>query len=231
MLSIGASGVTVDGITLDGNRQNQPPFPDNPQRHGVLIGSVADTTIRNVTSTGHAGDGYCITGDATGTKFLGCRSADCERNGLTIGTGTIVSVLVDGCDLEATVQPVDSEPTSGSSTGVRVTGCQLRSTTGDYAITATSGRDWIISGNTLIGSIHIYEADGVVIVGNTIDARASTQLHAVRHRAGGDLIVAHNHMRPAVDMYGLSFFDGLPERHILGPNIIVLSGSGWEIVA
>lgn len=223
LVQLATSG-TVEGVTLDGNRAAQSAST-NPQRHGILITGGGHYTVRGVTLTGMAGDGVCMSGDITSTTITGVRTRDCQRNGVTVGSGAITDLHISGCDLRCDVQPIDSEPESGGPVRVTITGNSLHSVGGDYALTITAARDWIVTGNVMRGAVYLTGSTHVVLSHNIIDA-TSSPLHAVYVRGGSDrLIVTDNVVRAAPDMNGIHRASR-PEYWCEERNLIETCGTG-----
>lgn len=225
ILNIAASGVTLDGFTLDGNRSNQS-VESNPQRHALIVNG-SGVSVRNLRITGAAGDGVVIGQDIEGVSITNTRIGDAQRDGITFGTGTVLDVLIAHCHIEATVQPIDSEPSSGQNSQVRIIGNRLDSTGGDYALTMTHSDDWIISDNHMVGALYVYEA-AAKIRGNVIDATASPALHALRILSADALTITDNTIRAAANQHGI-MSNGWSSDWIERDNHISVSGTGRRI--
>lgn len=174
LLQIEATGVTIEHLTLDGDREAQSP---SEHRHGVFASGALQLTIRDVTARNFTGDGIYIYFGTNGARLERIIAHGNQRNGITFGGGT-TGGIVTGCTLTGNVaQQLDSEPGPGNTVdAVEVTGNTLDvgGVSNDYALTVSgSGSQsrstgWRVHGNTIRGGVYVVWSTDVRISGNVI---------------------------------------------------------------
>ena len=179
-----AADVTIKGLILDGNRDNQS-FIANFQRHGILV-AAARCTIDSCTIINPQGDGVLLYSGSNDIIITNNRMRNCSRDGISFSPGgaftSMARVLIANNDIECDAQCIDSEPDAdGPITDVRIIGNNLKTLlASEYAMVIGSQTNsqrnarWVVEGNTMIGRVYILWAEDLLLRGNTIDARAVT---------------------------------------------------------
>ncbi len=87
LCGIDRQGLTFEGITVDGNRQENPFFLDGCRGGGIYLYRSTDCVIRNCTVRGYNGDGisFQITDNI---KVIDCESSENTNFGIHPGTGS-----------------------------------------------------------------------------------------------------------------------------------------------
>lgn len=193
LLEVDAPGVTVQGLTLDGQRSLQTA---DEHRAGVFA-TAARLTVRDVIATGFSGDGLYLYTGADASTIDSVLVYDNGRNGLTYG-GQITDGVITGSTFNGNAaQQVDSEPGSPNTVnGITITGCTIESA-GDYALTVSGSsatalsHGWNVAGNTINGAVLVVGATQVAIKGNH-GTNASNKPSVRVYRTAADVAIADN---------------------------------------
>jgi hypothetical protein len=200
VLRLAEDDVSIDGVTLDGNTAGQSVV-ENLQRHGIFS-AAKQVRLTDVRITGCAGDGIQFTAGTSDVRLASVRIDDCDRNAITFYADTegevVENVSVSGCHLECRVQPLDCEPVAGIIRDIRVVGTYAMSTGGSYSVTVSgsSGSSpltgYVLSGNTLVGSVSVVNAERCIISDNLIDGRSGRFPGVDASYHSRDIVVANN---------------------------------------
>jgi parallel beta-helix repeat protein len=79
--------VTIEGLTIDGNREKSAQFLDGCRAGGIYFHECEDITIRNCVVRGYNGDGICSSVSQR-TTVEDCTSQDNAGHGLHPGSGS-----------------------------------------------------------------------------------------------------------------------------------------------
>ncbi len=172
LLHVAGDDVTVEGLTLDGNKAAQSA---NEHRHGLFATASSRLTVRRVVARGFSGDGFYVHIGSHDSTFEDVTATGNDRNGLTLGGGTAGSTIRRGRFGGNRAQQLDSEPgATTTADGVTITDSVLdgAGASGDFALTVSGSgrtsrsRGWTVERNTINGAIHVVWATDVVIRGN-----------------------------------------------------------------
>jgi parallel beta-helix repeat protein len=94
LCGIDRKGLTFEGITVDGNREENPYFLDGCRGGGIYLYRSTDCVIRNCTVRGYNGDGisFQITDNV---KVIDCESYNNTNYGIHPGTGSPNAQITD----------------------------------------------------------------------------------------------------------------------------------------
>jgi hypothetical protein len=168
LLHIGAGGVVLDTLTLDGNKSAQSP---DEHRAGVFAQNAPGLVIRNVTARGFTGDGFYIYVGANDVLIDGCTSMGNDRNGITFGGGTTGGLVVNSTFAGSKSQQFDSEPVGTAVDGLTIRGCAFDTggATDQYVLTISGGsstaisRGWLVEDCAINGAVNVVWASGIRI--------------------------------------------------------------------
>lgn len=171
LLQVNGADTSIMDLVLDGNANLQTV---DEHRAGIFITAPGSRIIR-VVSQNFTGDGFYMYSGSTGVQILDSTAVDNRRNGITLGGPIDAAVIRGGIYAGNNAQQIDSEPGyPGTVNNVTITGAQIDSGAGDYAITvsgtssATRSHGWTIAQNIIVGSVFVVWAEDIAVVRNTI---------------------------------------------------------------
>lgn len=207
-------------LALDGVRG---PSDIDEQRHGVFAQNAPGLVIRNVSSRGFTGDGFCLFHGVTDAKLERVLSEGNGRNGLTFnGEVDGVSVFYSTFSGNA-AQQVDSEPGGVA----RVRNITLRNNildgigSNDYALTMSgtsiaNGSDWIVEDNDIAGAIFVVWANFVRFSGNRVFNHTSKPSVDIWRSSSQISVLGNNIRGNAITVMGTTGS---------GPSDVVIAGN------
>ena len=196
LLYLGGAGITLQNLTLDGNKANQTT---DEHRSGVFAIGASGLVLRGVTARNFTGDGFYFSFASNGIMLDDLLGENNERNGITFGGGTSGAILSRSQFRGNKVQAFDSEPGSGYTVdGVSIIGCTLDVGVGNGSAISAAGsgagwrsKGWLIANNVITGAVQIAWATDVVFVGNTV--RNPTNHSGVSvYRSCDHILIANN---------------------------------------
>lgn len=193
LLYVAASGVTIDTLTLDGNKSVQ-----SVDEHRAGLFATAGATalvVHDVTAQNFTGDGFYVYqgAAATVTNVIG---RDNNRNGITFGGGTTIGIVTDSAFVGSAVQQFDSEGGTVHNLVVRGNVIDGRASN-DYALTisgfngSTRSMGWLVDGNTIFGGVNVVWSDALTFTGNTI-VNHTTKPAITVWRSDDGVLIEHN---------------------------------------
>lgn len=168
-----APGVTLQELTLDGQRAAQgPPTAAGPQRHGVFVKRSPGFSAKGVTARRFAGDGFYLYAGSDHASLSGVSAVDNDRDGATLG-GQVDGVVATGSTFARNGQDGWHSEGSGSNDGVTLAGDTFAGNAG-FAVTASGvgadaasrSRRWTIVDSVVDGPVAIVYADDVLYARN-----------------------------------------------------------------
>lgn len=179
MLQALGTGVTVRGLTLDGNKAGQSNESDH-RRHGVFISDATDVSIIDCRIKDCAGDGILIYHGGERTTIRGSVITGCKRSGIAI-VGEAHETSIENNRIYGNVAtPIDGEVEGTFARDVHIIGNHLEAVPGEYALTCGSVVTehrcprWVIEGNTIVGGVTLLRSSKTRFVGNTVRTTAGT---------------------------------------------------------
>lgn len=240
LLQIEAGGVTIEDLTLDGNKAAQAP---DEHRAGIFATNAPGLTLRRVTSIDSTGDGFYIHIGSHNAWLEDCSAHGNSRNGLTFGGGTVGGMARRCVFTGNAAQQIDSEPGPGfTADDVTITGCTLEGS-GDFVLTVSGSgtgwrsRGWRIHDNILNGPTNIVWATDVVMRDNRGGRNATTKPCVQVYRNTDQVLLERNDFISSAAPSALNVFGtGIgqsPSRITIRDNNIraVNSAHGVHIVA
>lgn len=175
LLEVVGAGVTIESLTLDGDRAEQDPGLSKQDGHRAgIFARAPGVTVRDVLAQNFTGDGVYGYNGADGLMLERVVSQGNGRNGTTLG-GMVDGVTVTDSTFQGNgAQQFDSEIGSpGHVDHVRITGSTFDGlgVSTDYVLTicgsaGAQSRDWLIEGNTINGALYAVWASDIVVRGN-----------------------------------------------------------------
>lgn len=168
-----APGVTIQDITLDGNKALQsPPGGAGPQRHGVFLKNSPYAVLRKVSAQNLAGDGFYIYAGSDFASLIGVTASDNQRDGVTLG-GAVSGTTTSGSSYLRNGQDGWHSEGGGNNNMVSISGSMFDGNAG-YAITMSGvGADpsvhnykWTVTDNVVNGPVAIVWVDDVLYARN-----------------------------------------------------------------
>lgn len=179
-LNIGV-GTNLFNFALDGNKANQL----GAGIHGIKVTNGAQVTLEDLYIYNTLADGINITGNSTrGIIILGCVIAGFVKNGITVESGTNITINTTDCgasDLVASPgDGISLAPTSGATavSSVTIAACSSHNNTGRgisiLGNTSANVTDVTISSPRIDScashGIHLFLCAKITIVGGTVKA-------------------------------------------------------------
>lgn len=220
LVEVNAADVTIERLTLDGNRPMQSVSPKQ-QRHGIRCKLAPRCTVRDVVSHDFTGDGLYFYDGSDDALVTGVVCGGNQRNGLTLGGRTRGGVFRNSEFLGNGAQQFDSEGGSPID-GVTITGCRFDAlgVSDDYVLTMTGhtattrSRGWTVTHNIVSGPALAVYMDDLVYAYNT-GVNPTTKPSLVIYRAC-DRILAHANKLNAT---GRGAFDAAAAVWIVGTGL------------
>jgi Big-like domain-containing protein/pectate lyase-like protein len=194
LLHVSGGGVTITGLTLDGNKAVQTV---DEHRAGVFAVGAPNLVLRNVKAQNFTGDGFYIYAGSDNATIDNVIGIDNDRNGITFGGGTTGGSVTDSTFSGNAAQQLDSEPgLGGTVNGLTVTGSRFDSSN-DYAVTMSGSSSnsrstgWTVKNNVINGGVFAVWLTNSEISGNR-GTNSSTKPCYTVYRTSADIAISDN---------------------------------------
>lgn len=241
VIQVDADGVTIDGITFEGQKPAQTPAE---HRAAVFATGASGLVLHNLIAQNFSGDGFYLSLGSNSVRLDHVTARWNTRNGLTLGGGTVGTVIEDSQFIGNGAQQADSEPGGGThADGVTFRRCTFDAlgASWDWVLTVSGGsaapddrsRSWLIEDNTINGGVNVMWAQDVAIRNNR-GTNASTVSSVRVYRSSDQIeisgnVVASTGAAPAVfEVFGTQIGQ-IPDHVTIDRNVLTTVNPAFGI--
>jgi hypothetical protein len=195
LIQVEAPDVTIESMTLDGNKSNQS---EDPHRAGIFAKGAPRVTFRNVTAFNFTGDGFYIYDGSDDATVYNCLATNNDRNGLTLGGRTTGGTFTNSQFTANVAEQFDSEGGSPIN-NVVITGCLFdgMGRSNDYVLTMTGhssdtqSSGWVVTHNTVNGPALILHSHDMIYADN-VGVNPTDKSSLLVYRSNDRILISRN---------------------------------------
>ncbi len=245
LIEINAPDVTVESMTLEGDRDHQT-VSLHQQRHGLRCKGAARCTVKDVTSQHFTGDGFYVYLESNDVSFSNVTATGNQRNGITLGGSTTGGTFVNSLFVGNEAEQFDSEG-GGPPGKVVIYGCTLDGlgASRDFVLTMTGSTStsmssgWNVTHNIVNGPVlGLFVKDLVYAYNTGVNPTPWPSIDL--YHVVDDVTIAHNDLRmtaaPSFSAGAMVWSVGTdvaqcPGKVTIEDNTLTLTAPGFGITA